>query len=638
MSHARVGALMAAVAAGLWGCKDKAPPAAPPPRPVTVIALKSMNPTARLRLTGSAESWKQEDVGFEVSGRVEGVIEPGSEVLGRSFDENGKQITKGTVLARLDEEGYRLSVDSAKAQEQSGVAQVKALEIEIAKVLPAGVKAAKADLAYKKVQYEATRRLVAKKGATELEEATAKAAYKVAEAEVERIEAQILAKAGEVNSAKAQLRQYAEARKRAELDLRKCRLIAPFRGRVAAVHVIRGAYVQPGQAVATLVVMDPLKIEVAVSPATDRRINEGDPVMVLPPGGGEPVVGHVHVKETVADPKTRTFKVTILVRNAWTAAELPGDAALTKLLRAPYVLAGLEADAEMLEIVRTRLTALEAEIAASPASAAERAGALKAFAATLRDGLKRLAAGEPLTAEHVRAARAVGLGGTRLVEMAAMRDVMPVLSPDPGKAGPMHVGVDCIEYDDSDARTGPHVWRLEGIEAMMRGERRYEPIMKLKKVPVELTADRFSLLGEYVFRRIRGTPGLKLNDLLAIGAPKGIRDGDYAMLLRKRWQFRPGDLAQVQLGGAGPGAGFYVPMKAILRQGEGHYVFVVDRPDGGRTAVARKAPVALRGALGELRRIEGDGIGEGARVVLYGVAYLTDGEAVRVADVREVSR
>ena len=81
-------------------------------------------------------------------------------------------------------------------------------------------------------------------------------------------------------------------------------------------HVIPGGYVLPGQAVVTVQMMDPLKVDIVVSPATDARINYNDLVRVYAPTGDE-LKGHVYLKDTFADPATRTFLVTLLVRNTY---------------------------------------------------------------------------------------------------------------------------------------------------------------------------------------------------------------------------------------------------------------------------------------------------------------------------------
>jgi hypothetical protein len=46
------------------------------PRPVSVISLRETNPGRLDRYTGTVASWKTDQLGFEVAGLVEFVVEP----------------------------------------------------------------------------------------------------------------------------------------------------------------------------------------------------------------------------------------------------------------------------------------------------------------------------------------------------------------------------------------------------------------------------------------------------------------------------------------------------------------------------------------------------------------------------------
>ena len=74
------------------------------PRPVTVIELQPTSPRSTSQLTGSVASWKTEEMGFQVQGRVESVLEPGQNIRGRTVDETGQEISQGTVIAALERE------------------------------------------------------------------------------------------------------------------------------------------------------------------------------------------------------------------------------------------------------------------------------------------------------------------------------------------------------------------------------------------------------------------------------------------------------------------------------------------------------------------------------------------------------
>ena len=77
-------------------CSKKPPPKPPTPRPVRVVKLRTVNPSHKLQLTGAVEAWSEQDVAFEVPGRVDYIVEEGTLLKGR-WIENDKVINKGEV-------------------------------------------------------------------------------------------------------------------------------------------------------------------------------------------------------------------------------------------------------------------------------------------------------------------------------------------------------------------------------------------------------------------------------------------------------------------------------------------------------------------------------------------------------------
>ena len=80
-------------------------------------------------------------------------------------------------------------------------------------------------------------------------------------------------------------------------------------------HEIPGGYVQAGEPVVTVQMMDPMQVEVAVSAQTDARLNYNDVIDVYLPDSQTPSTAMVYEKDTMADAATRTFRVKLLVRN-----------------------------------------------------------------------------------------------------------------------------------------------------------------------------------------------------------------------------------------------------------------------------------------------------------------------------------
>lgn len=240
----------------------------PSPRPVTVIELREIDPVKPLQLTGSVMSWKEQDISFEVSGRLEWIVEMGTNLEGR-WEEDSKVHIPGDVLARIDERHYKIRLKATMADNQR----------------------AQAEYVRKKQAWE-----------------------KKAISEVDFIRA-----TADRDSSEAQFEQ-------AEYDLERCILHSPFSGEVSEVYVEAGGYVQRGTPVVHLVMMDPIKVDISVSSETAESLKLRDTVNLFLPGDEKPIYGSVYEKATVADPETRTFRVSIITRNQQYFGDIPfGD-------------------------------------------------------------------------------------------------------------------------------------------------------------------------------------------------------------------------------------------------------------------------------------------------------------------------
>jgi len=72
------------------------------PRPVAVIDLRQIDPSESLRISGSANSWQDEDIAFEVAGRITSIVQADTPLEGRWL-EGGFE---GDVLAKLDQKWW----------------------------------------------------------------------------------------------------------------------------------------------------------------------------------------------------------------------------------------------------------------------------------------------------------------------------------------------------------------------------------------------------------------------------------------------------------------------------------------------------------------------------------------------------
>ena len=220
------------------------------PRPVTVLELREINPIKPLQLTGSVNSWKDEDISFEVEGRVEWIVEMATNLEGRWKEGNVVNV-QGDVLARLDERSYQIKLKRAKAEKDR----------------------AQAEYVRKKNAWE-------KKAIAEVDFIRGTADRDAREAEFEDT----------------------------EYDLERCTLYAPFSGEVSVVYVEAGGYVKRGEPVAHLVMMDPIKIDISVSSATSKRLKIRDTVCIFLPGDEEPVYGSVYEKGNCCRPGNKNIQ------------------------------------------------------------------------------------------------------------------------------------------------------------------------------------------------------------------------------------------------------------------------------------------------------------------------------------------
>jgi multidrug efflux pump subunit AcrA (membrane-fusion protein) len=284
----------------LGGCGREVESRPPAPRPVTVFELVVGDPTDRARLSGVVESWAQQEVAFEVPGRVTVIAEEGTVLEGR-WVEADEVVVAGEVLARIDQAIYQAALTAATAE----VAEAR---INLDAALPAKFDEATAHSDKEDLEFDRTKTAHDRGAATDIELATAKARRDAARAGVREAQAAIESGQASLHRAGALLQQ-------ADIDLANTVLYAPFTAEVSEVYTKIGGYAQAGQPVAELVMMDPIQVDVTVSADTARRIALDDAVRVSVAGRDEFMSGKVYRKSTVANAATRTFTITVMLRN-----------------------------------------------------------------------------------------------------------------------------------------------------------------------------------------------------------------------------------------------------------------------------------------------------------------------------------
>lgn len=317
----------------LAGCSKEAEPVTREraPRPVSVIKLRQSDPARSLAVTGVVGSWKTENIGFEVSGRVKFVMEPEQLVRDPSSGDADQQ-----PLAQIDSERYESAVTSAEAQIMTLEKQKEAVRIEIVDVLKAKREIAVAEQILAREDEKRAKLALDAKAIPQSEYDKYKASLDASNAQVAQVDASKGAKSAEIATIDAQINQAAVALKDAQRDVQDCKLYAPFRGQIAEVHVIPGGTVQRGEPVVTVQMMDPMKVEFEVSAERAYQMHYKDTLDVIltrPDGSAVREEAIIYKTDAVADPSTRTFTITLLLRNRRIPAKVPLDVDVASLAK-----------------------------------------------------------------------------------------------------------------------------------------------------------------------------------------------------------------------------------------------------------------------------------------------------------------
>ncbi|HEX6134557.1 MAG TPA: efflux RND transporter periplasmic adaptor subunit [Longimicrobiales bacterium] len=103
---------------------------------------------------------------------------------------------------------------------------------------------------------------------------------------------------------------------RAENDLRRTRIAAPFAGRIANLKVVPGQFVSPGDELLTVQSMDPIRVDINVMEGSIGYLAAGRTARVtFSAFKGEVFAGRVETINPVVEQESRTARVSLSVRN-----------------------------------------------------------------------------------------------------------------------------------------------------------------------------------------------------------------------------------------------------------------------------------------------------------------------------------
>ncbi len=326
--------------------------------PVKTLVLQEENPARELRVSASAKPWREQTLSFLVGGKVAMVREYGSEVDLLKHENEAAHKIEGEVVASLEYPPYDAKLAAAQALLAASEAEVKVIEAEIKhtipedikvaqeqlesfrlqveEILPTDLSAAESNLNLARLEQERAQKMYQSSSGTKQAYEQSNARFEAASSVYKKTLAMISSKKREWAGAKASLAkakaelirrkaylqvahaQVSEAKanlKFAQINRYNCDLRTPFSGVVSRTHLTRGAAADPSVPVLQVTMMDPIFLEVAVSAEVARTLEGGDAVMVYPETSKETFSTWIHIKSSMADAKTRTYRIVCIMRN-----------------------------------------------------------------------------------------------------------------------------------------------------------------------------------------------------------------------------------------------------------------------------------------------------------------------------------
>jgi RND family efflux transporter MFP subunit len=254
-------------------CDDGSASQETAPIPVRVMTVESHALTRDLRYSATIEPNKSVNLAFQVSGYVTAITQKtGADGKPRDI-QTGDPVTRGALLAVVDEKPYRDKVEGAKAQ-----------------LAEATAKQQKADADFKRASI-----LFKEQSMTAPEFDTYKKEYQTAHAAVAGAKSQLDA---------------------AEEDLQHCRLTAPLDGTILQRNIEVGGLASPGLVGFVVADISAVKAVFGVPSVVLADVKQGNPMTITTESvRGRDFKGTITAIAAAADSTTRVFDVEITVPN-----------------------------------------------------------------------------------------------------------------------------------------------------------------------------------------------------------------------------------------------------------------------------------------------------------------------------------
>ncbi|HKK70197.1 MAG TPA: efflux RND transporter periplasmic adaptor subunit [Candidatus Krumholzibacteria bacterium] len=260
-------------------------------RAVTVTAspAESVDLVVPVVAEGAVRARHAAEIKFELAGRITRVLV-----------EEGQRVRRGQRLATLDDREYQVALEEARSNRLQALGQIAVEEQGIG-----STPEARGELDEQLAELD---RLQRQGKITQQERRTREIELGVDAVRRGAFRRELL----EVRSGLASARA---AEQRAELNLERTVLRAPFDGVVRGLELAQGERVQVGQTLCRVIDDVELEAEVGVLEADLKGLDEGRPVLVTIPALDETVPAEVDVISPEIDPESRTCSVLMRLRS-----------------------------------------------------------------------------------------------------------------------------------------------------------------------------------------------------------------------------------------------------------------------------------------------------------------------------------
>jgi multidrug efflux system membrane fusion protein len=279
----------AALSMCITACKQEAA-ASKAPLPVHTALVQSIDVGNAARYSASIVPYSQVNLAFQSSGYVDKIRQVRSAGGGMRNIDQGDWVTRGTVLAVVNQQSYQDKLAQAKAQLAGYQAEHDKAQLT----------------------FDRTSGLYSTQSATK--------------PDLDSAQAQLDSSAASVSAAQAQISE-------AQTALAYCSLKAPFDGWIVSRNVDVGSYVGPATNGFTVADTRTVKAVFGVPDTSISRVKVGQPQIITTDALPQTFNGRVTAISPAADPKSRVFSVEVSIPN-------PKDALKSGMI-ASLALAGL---------------------------------------------------------------------------------------------------------------------------------------------------------------------------------------------------------------------------------------------------------------------------------------------------------